>query len=129
MLFLYQQGDCRNFVREASHTNAASMPPQFYSGDSWPVYYFYSDQNNVEAEMNDFANQESLYADKLHKRPVPNYFLFYDDEKMDERVQRVQLHFPGLHHLTTIEAGWFDKLLHRLNEQNAIERIHIYKTE
>ncbi len=129
MLFLYHQGDCINFVRESTHSDGASMPPQFYSGSDWPVYYFWKKGTDVDGIVLGFAAQEKEFASRLHKKPVPNYYLFYDDKELDQRIARIQQHFPTLAFQTTIEAGWFDKMLHYLNDKNSVERIHIYKVE
>ncbi|MFM9984703.1 MAG: hypothetical protein ACKVOK_05680 [Flavobacteriales bacterium] len=129
MLYLYHQGDCVNFVREATHSDGASMPPQFYSGHTWPAYYYWNDETNVEEVIAGFPLEEEQFSRRLHKKPIPNYYLFYDDAQLESRVNRIKQQVPTLTYATTIEAGWFDKLLHSLNEKNAIEKIHIYKVE
>jgi len=60
-------------------------------------------------------------------RLEPNYYLFYDDELLEERVNRIRKHYPSLSYQKTIESGWFDELLHFLNPKNSLEKIHIYK--
>jgi hypothetical protein len=62
------------------------------------------------------------------KKPKPNYYLFYDGKDLDKRIGRVRDCGVQLTYLTTIESGWFDALLHRLNPKNTLERIHIYQT-
>jgi hypothetical protein len=129
MLYLYHQGDCSNFVRETTHSDGASMPPQFYSGHTWPMYYYWNKDTNVEEVIASFPQQQEQYSLLLHKKPAPNYYLFYDDAQLETRVARIQKLVPSLTYATTIEAGWFDKLLNRLNDKNALEKIHIYKVE
>ena len=60
------------------------------------------------------------------QRALPNYVLFYDDEELDERVKKMKGYYPALAFRTTIEAGWFDKILHSLNPKNSLEKVHIY---
>jgi Alg9-like mannosyltransferase family len=129
MLYLYEQGDCANFVREATQSDNASMPPQFYSGTSYSCYYYWTSEADVDGTIEDFPRQEKESSTHLQKRPIPNYYLFYGAEKLGERVARIQRHFPTLQYKTTIEAGWFDKLINRLNKLNAVETIYIYKVE
>ncbi len=129
MKYLYEQGDCQNFVREASGSDIASMPPQFYSGHDYPTYYYWTRDTDVDGTINDFPRQEEECSTHLHKRPLPNYYLFYGAENLDERVARIQRHFTTLQYKTTIEAGWFDKLIHWLNKLNDVETIYIYKVE
>ena len=61
-------------------------------------------------------------------RALPNYILFYDDDKLEQRVSQMQVYYPQLTYCTTIESGWFDEVLHTLNPKNTLEKIHIYTT-
>ncbi len=126
--YLYDQGDCKNFIQEFSHKEGASQVPQFYSG-AWPSYYIFRNSTDVESVVAAMPRNEEVRRNMLHNMPVPNYILFYDDEKLDERVARLKTLFPSLTFKTTIMAGWFDKMLHRLNDKNQVERVHVYKME
>lgn len=128
MLYLYHEGDCRNFVQEFTHKDGASMPPQHYSGQ-WPAYYFWSNKTNVEEIADSFEATAQAFSTHLHTREVPNYYLFYDNTRLEERVARIRNFAPGLEHVATIEAGWYDKLLHALNDKNALETIYIYRVK
>ena len=128
MLFIYQQGDCKNFVQEFTHADGASMPPQFYSG-SWPTYYYWGKNTDVETISDSFETTAKEYASRLHTKEVPNYYLFYDKKDLEERVARIKRLEPSLEYVTTIEAGWYDKLLNSLNDKNALETIYIYKVK
>jgi hypothetical protein len=64
----------------------------------------------------------------MKPKPIPNYILFYNDENIEERIQHVQ-EFAQLEYCTTIEPGWFDKLLHSLNDKNSLEKVRIYKMQ
>jgi hypothetical protein len=129
MLYLYEQGDCRNFVRESTQGDLATMPPQFYSGKSWVSYHYWNNKIDVDGTIDDFARQEKQFENRLQKRPIPNYYLFYGEENLEARVARIQRHFPTLQYKTTVEAGWFDKFIHQLNKVNLVETIYIYKVE
>ena len=58
---------------------------------------------------------------------IITYILFYNEGKIKERVEAIQAHFPKMTYETKIEAGWFDVLLHTLNDKNSLETIYIYK--
>lgn len=128
MLYLYDQGDCKNFVQEFTHSKGASMPPQHYSGQ-WPTYYFWNKDTNVEAVAAQFESTAASFADRLHTKEVPNYYLFYDKTNLESRVERIRQFAPTLEHVATFEAGWYDKLLHSLNDKNALETIYVYKVK
>lgn len=128
MNYLYVQGDCRNFVLEFTHSDAGAMMPQFYS-DNWSGYYYFHKGENPENYILNMEHDERTSAGKLQPRLVPNYFLFYDDENLEQRVSVFKKYFPSIKFCETIQPGWFDQLLHWLNPKNSLEKIHIYKAE
>ena len=47
---------------------------------------------------------------------------------LEERKARIMKTYPNLQYLTTIEAGFLDLVLHKMNpNNNKFERFHIYK--
>ncbi|MBX7051452.1 MAG: hypothetical protein K1X54_05420 [Flavobacteriales bacterium] len=126
MNYLYEQGDCRNFALEFTHSDQGAMMPQFYSGN-WSIYYYWKKGDEPWNYMLNFAHDEETTQSDLRPRLTPNYYLFYDDLNLEQRVAHVREYYPALTYQTTIEAGWFDQLLHRLNPKNSLEKIHIYK--
>jgi hypothetical protein len=126
MLYLYEQGDCKNFIREFSHKSGAAMPPQFYSAN-WSSYYEFGENVDPGWIVKELKLHEKENTGTIHERPVPNYILFYDDDSLDGRVEKMIKYFPTLTFQTTIEPGWFDKLLNKMNDKNKLERVHIYK--
>jgi hypothetical protein len=126
MSYLYEQGDCRNYVLEFTHQEGGAMMPQHYAG-IWTKFYYWNNKTNVEQVIAKFPETEKLFNARAMPKPVPNYYLFYDGANLSDRVQRVSELVEGLTYCTTIESGWFDKLLHSLNDKNTIEKIHIYR--
>jgi hypothetical protein len=126
MEYLYQQGDCINFIQEATSSQGGSQIPQYYSG-CWSSYYSFGPSINVEQAVLDFPGNEAKYLGTVHPKPVPNYILFYHDENLEARVSRMKIIYPTLEFKTKIEVGWFDELLHGLNPINTKEEIFIYK--
>lgn len=125
MNYLYEAGDCSNFILEFTHSNQGAMMPQFYS-DHWTTYYYFKKGDPVEGILRNAEHEAEITANSIMPRSLPNYILFYDDEKLDERVARMKQYYPTLSYKTTIESGWFDELLHSLNPKNSLEKIHIY---
>jgi len=128
MLFLYNQGDCKNFVLEFTDKDGGSMMPQYYSG-CWTSYYYWNN-DAVPSEIIPLTKQTEIGSAKdLMPRPEPNYYLFYDGPKLGNRVAEIKKYYPDLKMLQVIEPGWFDIMLNKLNDKNALERIFIYKTD
>lgn len=126
MSYLYEQKDCRNFALEYTHIESGSMLPQYYSG-IWTRYYYWKKGDNPTDYIHNMKHDEAVTAHDLQPRLEPNYYLFYDDLNLETRVAKIREQYPDIEFLTTIESGWFDKLLNHLNPKNAVEKIHIYK--
>jgi hypothetical protein len=127
MNYLYDAGDCSNFILEFTHSDQGAMMPQFYS-DKWTTYYYFKKGDPVEGILRNVAYEAEKSASDIMPRSLPNYVLFYDDDNLDQRVKNMQHYYPTLAYRTTIESGWFDELLHQLNPKNSLEKIHIYST-
>jgi hypothetical protein len=59
--------------------------------------------------------------------PQPRFFLFYEADNLESRVENVKAIFPNIEYETTIYPGMIDKLLHWMNPYNANQTIYIYK--
>jgi hypothetical protein len=125
MTYLYERGDCNNFILEFTHSPTGAMMPQFYS-NRWTTYYYFKQGDPMEGVMRNFEHEATETANEIMPRTLPNYILFYDDNQLDQRVARMRNHYPQLTFCTTIESGWFDEMLHALNPKNTLEKIHIY---
>lgn len=126
MDYLYDQGDCRNFALEFTHSDHGAMMPQFYCGN-WSIYYYWKKGDEPWDYILNFNHDEATTGQELRPRLTPNYYLFYDDVDLESRVAHIRQYYPSLTYLTTIESGWFDQLLHQLNPKNSLEKIHIFK--
>lgn len=128
MLYLYNSGDCRNFVLEFTDKEGGAMMPQYYSG-CWTSYYYWNN-NAVPAELIPKMNEVEMgSAGDLMPRPEANYYLFYDGPRLEQRIAEIRKYYPDLKLMAEVEPGWFDVVLHKVNDKNALERIFIYKTE
>jgi len=126
MIFLYERGNCDNFVLEYTHKEKAAMLPEFYTG-IWDNYYYWNNTTETTSIIKNFKEVEDVQKGSVHEMDTPNYYVFYDSEKLDERVKKIKDIFPSLTHCAHIEAGWFDKMLHRLNPLNGLEEFYIYE--
>jgi Alg9-like mannosyltransferase family len=126
MLYIYHQHDCRNFALEFTHSESGAMMPEFY-GNIWTQYYYWNKGDKPADYILNMPHDEEETRNDMQPRLTPNYYLFYDDTNLEQRVAVVQQYFPSLQYQTTIESGWFDKMLHQLNPKNSLEKIHIYK--
>jgi hypothetical protein len=126
MHFLYNQGNCINFIHEFTHADGRAQLPRHYA-NLWVSYYPMNNATDVEYLVSVMPRNAEQKAHRLEKQPVPNYILFVDDTDLDQRVERLRTHFPTLQKRATIEPGWFDLLLNRINPLNKVERIHIYE--
>jgi hypothetical protein len=115
MTFLAEQKDMTNYIWDCSHKQDILLPPRFYS-ERWDRHVSLLDGFDIETSV-----RNSSY--------VPaNYIVFVEDEKLEERKARLMKFFPKIQHLKTIEAGYLDLILHKMNpNNNKFERFHIYK--
>jgi hypothetical protein len=104
------------------------MVPEFYS-NLWTNYYYFNKEDNIDAVLGYAERAAIATANDLMPSALPNYVLFYDDVDLEKRIAKMTAYYPTLTYRTTIESGWFDILLHRLNPKNSLEKIHIYSTD
>jgi len=126
MDYLYEKGDLQNMFVEYSHTDGVSLMPVFYT-DNWRLYYPIGKKTDWDLVVSSLKKNEERLKYKNLTKPVPNYVVFLEDKKLDQRVSRVKKSFPSLEFEAKIEAGWFDSFLHNLNPNNRVEVIYIYK--
>ncbi|HNY02933.1 MAG TPA: glycosyltransferase family 39 protein [Bacteroidales bacterium] len=95
------------------------LAPLFYTG-KWPEY-----PEKFPTDTTVFQRVEVLAAGpRLYH---PQFFLFTGDRGLAGRVVRARKSFPLLVYETSIEPGFVDKLMHRLNPVNKANRIYIYR--
>jgi len=126
MHYLYMQGDCQNFIQEFTHKEGGALLPRHYAG-MWVKYYPLNSESDLVHIIDVLPRNEAAHANRLEKQPIPNYILFLDDTRIEDRVARMQEFFPGLEYRTTIDPSWFDIMLNKMNPLNSVERVHIYQ--
>lgn len=58
---------------------------------------------------------------------VPRFILFEENKNLDARIANMKKYFPNIEYETTIEPGFIDNLLYKLNPINANQTITIYR--
>jgi hypothetical protein len=58
---------------------------------------------------------------------MPRFVLFYTTENLDERVKHMKAYYPELVYETTVEPGFVDQVLYKLNPKNTNQTIYIYR--
>ncbi len=118
MYYLTRYPYVKNIIVE-DENGGVPLAPRFYSG-KWPDYPERFDEDTT-------VYQRVAAAAARPRFFHPQFFFFTGDKGLQQRVIRARQYFPGLVYETTIEPGFVDRLMHRLNPVNKAIRIHIYR--
>jgi len=119
MTYLYEKGDCVNFLIEDSNKeNDFLIPPLFYFG-KWPSVFGISKTINADSALS--------YCKKHSSKTRPNYVVFWQAENIKARVDSMKKRFPTLIYEATIDPSLIDKTLYFLNPLNDNQTAYIYK--
>ncbi|RLD53774.1 MAG: hypothetical protein DRJ05_15890 [Bacteroidetes bacterium] len=119
MVYLSQYNDVKAIVLENSNISYVKLAPMFYLGQWVKEYPVTSD--NYEEKL--------VVISKYIKAPQPRFFLFYEEDNLGKRLERVKTIFPNIVYETTISPGFIDKVLHWMNPYNANQTIYIYRND
>ncbi len=119
MYYLYNQPEYNNFL--AVYVDSAAQPPQFYSGKWEHYYWFVPGETKLEIQHDDIC-------ERLSYQDFPNYVLFYG-ANVTSIVDKFKTEYSSLSFQTTIQPGYFDRLLNYLNPKNTLETVHIYSID
>ena len=117
MYYLSDYDDITMILFENSNKYGQMLFPRYYL-DEWIRYTEFTADN-----IND------PFPDNIRTDPkiIPRFFVFAEEENLQERVRYIQRQFPSMIYETTIEPGLIDKVMHWLNPMNANETITIYR--
>jgi len=118
MTYLSAYPNIHNILLADAFHNDAKMAPRFYLGQ-WPTVRMY-------ANSPQFSPIAKVYKDASPK-DYPDFVLFFDEAKIEQRVDSVKKIVPNLVYETTIEPGFMDKILYRMNKYNGNQTIVIYR--
>ena len=108
----------KNIIMEDENGNVP-MPPLFYTG-KWPKYAEkLPHDSTIYQRLPGIAAGPKLYH--------PQFFLFTGSKNLAHRVALARTSFPHLVYETTIEPGFIDRVMHRLNPVNKADEVFIYR--
>ncbi len=117
MTYLSKYDDIKLILFENSNKGDQMLFPRYYL-DEWVRYSEFTSKNIKDP-----------FPDNLRTDPkiIPRFFVFVEEENLQERVQYIQKKFPSMVYETTVEPGFIDKVLYWLNPVNANETVTIYR--
>jgi hypothetical protein len=118
MYYLSKYPYIKNIIMEDEH-GEVPMPPLFYTG-KWPKY-------PEKPEHDTSIYQQVAAISALPKFYHPQFFIFTGGKNLGQRVATARKSFPLLVYETTIDAGFIDELMHRLNPVNKADKVYIYR--
>ncbi len=119
MVYLSKYPKVTSVVMEDRKHGAVKIPAEFYLGQwIWT------------GEVSQTFTVDSLKAayQTTEQEKLPKFVLFCEDYDLDKRVSEMKNVFPDLAYETTIQPGFIDVLLFKMNPKNANQTIYIYKT-
>ncbi|HSY76687.1 MAG TPA: glycosyltransferase family 39 protein [Bacteroidia bacterium] len=119
MAYLGHQKDLQAIMIEESIHDDFVLPPKFYIGHNSHIVGVTSGHNLYHAYME--------YKDDTNRMVHPNYVVFFDQEKIDQRVSDFKKMFPNATYETTISPSFIDKVMTFLNPVNRNQTTYIYK--
>jgi hypothetical protein len=120
MVYLSKYENINRILLEDSNSEKFIMPPLFYL-NQWVGYYSVTKSNYLDS-----------LKKVLSKEPQENYpkfILFFDQKNLTKRLDSLKTVFPNLAYETTINPGFVDDILYRLNPRNTNQTIIIYKNK
>lgn len=116
MTYLSRYENIETILVENSDRKNMMLMPQFYLGQ-WVNFYGVTSENPAK-KLIDISNRPT---------PDPAFLLFVRTDQLKERVAELQAIYPQIAYETTIQPGFVDELLHRINPYNKNEVIVIYR--
>jgi hypothetical protein len=118
MYYLSRYPYLKNIIVEDENGNVPLFP-MFYTG-KWPDYpEVHSPDTSVYQRVAEIGARARFFH--------PQFFLFSGSRNLGIRVATARKSFPLLVYETTIEPGFIDKLMHRLNPVNKANKVYIYR--
>jgi hypothetical protein len=119
MTYLSKDPDIHFLLLEDSNHSRTRLAPRFYLKHWIPIYEITSKEP--------LENLIKYHSDRIDI-DKPQYVLFFEEQNLAHRVAKLKSVYPDLHYVTTIEQGFIDDLLHRMNPNNNVNQvIYIYK--
>jgi hypothetical protein len=121
MTYLYKKGDKSGFfIEDSNKENDFLLPPLFYYG-KW--------MSTPGITRNHPVDSICPYYYSLPRSRRPHYMIFWQGERIGERVANARRCFPAMDLEAIIEPSLIDKTLHWLNPLNDNQTTFIYRLE
>ncbi|MEO8085925.1 MAG: glycosyltransferase family 39 protein [Bacteroidota bacterium] len=119
MVYLSHDEHIRSIAMEDTNHSRTRLAPLFYLKHWIPTYEITTEHPLAEFVKEHAGSDTTQY---------PDYILFFENIKLDQRVADLKQYYPQLHYMTTIDQGFIDDLLHRMNPLNNVNQtVYIYK--
>ncbi len=119
MVYLSHKTDIKYIMIEESQHDDFMQPPLFYLR-KWGHVFDVTKNNPLD------SFKVMVMTNPIAQRP--NYIVFVQEDNIEKRVSDMKTVFPKLSYETTIEPGFLDKFMHRINPRNTNYICFIYKT-
>jgi hypothetical protein len=121
MVYLSNDSSIRSIALEDTNHSRTRLAPRFYLKKWIPVYDITTDHPLEEFVKTHATSDTSQY---------PDYIIFFENNNLDQRVAKLKSYFPSLHYMTTIDQGFIDDMLHKMNPDNNVNQVaYIFKVK
>jgi hypothetical protein len=121
MIYLSHYKDIKYILTENTNAYDTKLVAEFYLGQ-WIHTFDISKSYPLDS-------LKKLVNDPDNKDLLPRFFIFEETKNLENRVLKVRNYFPNIEYETTINPGFIDNLLYRLNPINANQTIIIYRNK
>ena len=121
IVYLSKDDHIKMIALEDTNHSRTRLPPLFYL-KQWIHTTEITKEHPVEEFIKDHPASDTSQT--------PDYILFFENINLDKRVAAIKQYYPQMTYLTTIDQGFIDDLLHRMNPLNNVNQtVYIYKVK
>jgi 4-amino-4-deoxy-L-arabinose transferase-like glycosyltransferase len=117
--YFHDKNDLKGIVVERTATYKDIMLPRFYMNHKWVDVINFSDDKTLEMIKKEI--------EIIPKEKSPNYVLFLDETRIEERVEKMKTLYPNLELVYTASPSLLDWILYKMNPININQVIYVYK--
>jgi hypothetical protein len=121
MVYLSHDDHIQSIVLEDTNHSRTRLPPLFYL-----KHWIHTNEITTKHPLDEYVKDHGGSDTSQY----PDYILFFENTNLDKRVADFKYYFPHLQYMTTVDEGFIDVLLHRMNPLNNMNQtIYIYKVK
>jgi hypothetical protein len=121
MYYFHDKNDVKGIVEERTTAERDVYMPRFYMDHKWVPITDMGEEKSIEV-----LKQE---IEAIPQEQKPNYVLFIDDTRLNERIERMKTIYPKLDLVYTASPSLLDWILYKMNPINVNQVIYVYKAE